>query len=186
MHLAGLHSVCTQSNLHTPSSSLPVSAQHKTCSLCIFPLCCNCCSCYAAVFLRHTPTRSTSPTWHGCRHTTACSISYIFPPPPMAFIQQQTVPYDGQCKLKLFQFAISQFHIFQFTVMQLVLQFYLPHLYSCCKWLPPADRHIVTSNKNIHYTSKFHCNCNLFSFNWSIQYGVTAQQDIEHVTSYIT
>jgi len=55
-----------------------------------------------------------------------------------------------QCKLKLFQFAI-----FQFTVLQLILQFYLPHLYSCWKWLPPADRYIVTSNKNIHYTSKF-------------------------------
>ena len=63
-----------------------------------------------------------------------------------------------QCKLKLSQFAISQFQIFQFTVLQLILLFYLPHLYSCCKWLPPADRHIVTSNKNVHYTSKFNLN----------------------------
>jgi len=67
-----------------------------------------------------------------------------------------------QCKLKLFQFAISQFHIFQFTVLQLILQFYSPHLYSCWKWLPPAHRHIVTSNKNIHYTSKFNLSVESF------------------------
>jgi len=67
-----------------------------------------------------------------------------------------------QYKLKLFQFAISQFHIFQFTVLQSILQFYSPHLYSCWKWLPPAHRHIVTSNKNIHYTSKFNLSVESF------------------------
>jgi hypothetical protein len=41
------------------------------------------------------PTRFTSLIYHGCRHTTASSISYIFPPPQMAFIHQQTVPYDA-------------------------------------------------------------------------------------------
>jgi len=40
------------------------------------------------------PTHSTSLICYGCRHTTARSISYIFPPPQMAFIHQQTVPYD--------------------------------------------------------------------------------------------
>ena len=40
------------------------------------------------------PTCSTSLICHDCRHTTASSISYIFPPPQTAFIHQQTVPYD--------------------------------------------------------------------------------------------
>jgi len=35
-----------------------------------------------------SPTYSTSLICHGCRHTTASSISYIFPPPQMAFIHQ--------------------------------------------------------------------------------------------------
>lgn len=38
---------------------------------------------------------STSLICHGCRCTTASSISYIFPPSLMAFIHQQTVPYDA-------------------------------------------------------------------------------------------
>jgi hypothetical protein len=41
------------------------------------------------------PTCSTSHISHGCRCTTASSISYIILPPQMAFIHQQTVPYDA-------------------------------------------------------------------------------------------
>ena len=37
MWLAGLHLVCMESTLHRPSSSLPVSAECKTCLLWIFP-----------------------------------------------------------------------------------------------------------------------------------------------------
>jgi hypothetical protein len=96
MWLAGLHSVCMESTLHRPSAFLTVSAECKTCLLWIFP-----CLLQIAVHVmllsssRTAPTCSTSHICHGCRHNTASSISYIFPPPQMAFIHQQTVPYDA-------------------------------------------------------------------------------------------
>ena len=37
MWLVGLHLECMESTLHRPSSSLPVSAEYKTCLLWIFP-----------------------------------------------------------------------------------------------------------------------------------------------------
>ena len=41
------------------------------------------------------PTHSTYLICHGCRRTTASSISSIFPPPQMSFIHQQTVPNNA-------------------------------------------------------------------------------------------
>ena len=76
MWLVGLHSVCMESTLHRPSSSLPVSAECKTCLLWIFPhllqllfvLCC----CLPQAQHQHAPHLSSVMA--------ESSISYIFPP----------------------------------------------------------------------------------------------------------
>ena len=93
MWLVGLHLECMESTLHRPSSSLPVSAECKNMLTVDIPT-----SAAIAVHVMlpsssgTAPTRSTTLICHGCRQTTASSISYIFPPPQMAFIHQQTVP----------------------------------------------------------------------------------------------
>jgi len=95
MWLAGLHLVWMESTLHRPSSSLPVSAECQTCLLWIFPcllqllfmLCC----CLPQAQHQHTPHISSVMAAGAPLQAASLTSSA---PPQMAFIHQQTVPYD--------------------------------------------------------------------------------------------
>lgn len=84
--LAALHSVCIESTLHRPSSSLPVSAECKNMLTVDIPMSAAIAVHVILLSFSHTaPTCSKSLICHGCRRSTASSITYIFPPPSMAF-----------------------------------------------------------------------------------------------------
>jgi len=96
MWLAGLHLVCIESTLHRPSSSQPVSAECKICLLWILPdllqMLFNLCSALPQAQHQHTPhltlVMAAGTPLQAASLTSSC-------PPPMAFIHQQTVPYDA-------------------------------------------------------------------------------------------
>ena len=96
MWLAGLHSVCMESTLQRPSSSLPVSGECKTCLLWIFPrllqsLFMMCCCLPQA---QHQQAPHLSSVMAAGTPLQAASLTSSCPP-PMAFIHQQTVSYDA-------------------------------------------------------------------------------------------